>query len=50
MLEALLAVAAGQDLDFVLEDFARIPVSIYLEVGADLLPIDEIALLDGGRR
>jgi hypothetical protein len=39
VLEALLAVASGQDLDAVLADFARIPVSIYHAVGADVLPI-----------
>jgi hypothetical protein len=39
VLEALLAVAAGQSLDDVLADFARIPVSTYHALGADELPI-----------
>ena len=34
-LEALLAVADGQDLDFVLEDFARLQPEIFEAVGAD---------------
>jgi hypothetical protein len=40
VLEALLAVASGKDLDAVLADFARIPVSVYRMIGADELPID----------
>jgi hypothetical protein len=40
VLEALIAVASGEDLDEVLADFARIPVSIYRTIGADELPID----------
>jgi hypothetical protein len=34
VLEALLAVESGQDLDAVLEDFGRIPADIYHAVGA----------------
>jgi hypothetical protein len=34
LLEALIAVDAGQPLDDVLEDFARIPADIYHAVGA----------------
>ena len=49
VLEALLAVEAGQRLDEVLEDFARLQPEIYQAVGADVLPIDEAAVL-GGRR
>jgi hypothetical protein len=45
----LLAVTAGQALDEVLEDFARLPAEVYSAVGADVLPIDEIAVIDGGR-
>jgi hypothetical protein len=45
----LLAVEAGQRLDEVLEDFARLQPEIYQAVGADVLPIDEAAVL-GGRR
>jgi hypothetical protein len=40
VLEALLAVAAGQSLDDVLADFARIPVATYRMIGASELPID----------
>jgi len=40
VLEALIAVASGQDLDAVLADFARLPASIYHAMGADELPID----------
>ncbi len=50
MLEALLAVDSGQDLDVVLEDFARLQPDIYAAVGADTLPIDEVAIIGGGRR
>src|SRR6266536_1025429 len=49
VLEALLAVAAGQALDEVLEDFARLPAEVYRAVGADVLPIDELAVIDGAR-
>jgi hypothetical protein len=40
VLEALLAVSAGENLDDVLADFARVPVSTYHMIGADELPID----------
>ncbi|SRR5258708_4849401 len=50
VLEALLAVDSGQDLDVVLEDFARLQPDIYAAVGADTLPIDEVAIIGGGRR
>jgi hypothetical protein len=33
VLEALIAVQSGQDLDDVLEDFARIPASVYRALG-----------------
>lgn len=39
VLEALLAVTAGQSLDDVLADFARVPINIYHAIGADELPI-----------
>jgi len=45
----LIAVASGQDLHAVLEDFARVPAEVYRAVGADVLPIDEIAVIDGAR-
>jgi hypothetical protein len=38
VLEALLAVESGQDLDAVLEDFGRIPADIYRAVGASSFP------------
>jgi hypothetical protein len=38
VLEALLAVEAGQSLDAVLEDFARLSPESYKAVGADILP------------
>jgi hypothetical protein len=34
----------------VLEDFARLQPEIYHAIGADLLPIDELILVDGGAR
>jgi hypothetical protein len=34
ILEAMIAVEAGQPLDLVLEDFCRIPADIYHRVGA----------------
>jgi uroporphyrinogen-III synthase len=34
VLEALLAVQSGEDLDYVLEDFGRIPADIYHVLGA----------------
>lgn len=49
VLEALLAVASGQPLDRVLEDFARLPVALYAAVGADRMPIDELLIVNGGR-
>jgi hypothetical protein len=50
VLEALLAVDAGQDLDVVLEDFCRLSPETYQSVGADVMPIDEAAVIEGGRR
>jgi hypothetical protein len=38
VLEALIAVEAGQDLDFVLADFARLAPQTYRSIGADRLP------------
>jgi len=38
VLEALIAIEAGQDLDVVLEDFARLQPETYASVGADRLP------------
>ncbi len=50
VLEALIAVECGQDLDVVLEDFARLQPEIFEAVGADVLPIDDMAVVDGGVR
>jgi hypothetical protein len=47
VLEALLAVADGGDLDAVLEDFGRLPPEVYRAIGADLLPIDRIEVIKG---
>jgi hypothetical protein len=48
--EALIAVDSGQCLDEVLENLARLEPEVYWAVGADVLPIDDPAVLDGGRR
>jgi hypothetical protein len=50
VLEALIAVEGGQPLDTVLEDFARLSPEIYEAVGADVMPIDAVAVIAGGRR
>jgi hypothetical protein len=50
VLEALLAVEAGQDVDVVLEEFCRLQPEIYEAVGADVLPIDQVTVVDGGKR
>jgi hypothetical protein len=49
VLEVLLEVAAGRALDAVLEDFARIPPSTYRAVGADVLPIHVVSVIEGGK-
>jgi hypothetical protein len=48
-LEALIEVGQGRDLDVVLEDFARIPTDVYRALGADLLSIDQLDVVEGGR-
>jgi hypothetical protein len=45
--EAMLELADGRDLDCVLERYAEIPIGIYHALGADRLPIDTLAVLDG---
>lgn len=47
--EALLELEAGRSLDEVLEGYGRIPARIYHALGADVLPIDVLAVIDGGR-
>jgi hypothetical protein len=48
VLEALLEVEAGRPLDVVLADFARLPAELYRATSADVLPIDEIVVIEGG--
>ena len=48
VLEALLEVEAGRDLDCVLERYAEIPIGVYRAVGADTLPIEALTVVDGG--
>ena len=48
VLEALLAVAVGNQLDRVLDDFARLPPEVYWALGADRLAIDDVLVIDGG--
>jgi hypothetical protein len=49
--ELLLVVDAGVPLDEALEEFTRIPVDVYHEVGADLLslPIERLIVYRDGR-
>jgi hypothetical protein len=49
VLEALLDVAGGRDLDETLEDFARVPVNIYSALGADEFP-NPFCIVKGGRK
>jgi hypothetical protein len=49
MFEALLAVEAGQDLDFVLESYAKLQPELFEILGADVLPLDVWAVIDGGQ-
>jgi hypothetical protein len=48
--EALLAIENGQPLDEVLEGFGRLAPEVYEAIGADVMPIDEVTVIDGGRR
>jgi hypothetical protein len=50
-LEAFLEVAAGtpEDLDPILESFCEIPPEVYRAIGADVLPIDRLRVVEGGR-
>jgi hypothetical protein len=49
VLEALIEVNAGHEIDAVLERFASIPPQVYQEIGADRLAIDSVAVFNGGR-
>jgi hypothetical protein len=48
-LEALLDVPGGRDLDETLEDFARVPVEVYRQVGAAEFP-NQFQIVKGGRK
>lgn len=50
VLEALIAVAGGDDLDATLEDFANLRPEAYRRCGADTLPMKAWHVIDGGRR
>jgi hypothetical protein len=45
VLEALLDVAGGRDLDETLEDFARVPIATYRATGADEFPITKLKVI-----
>ena len=48
MLECLIAVAEGQPLDAALHDFDRLSPDLYRAIGADVLPVDRLTLIEGG--
>jgi hypothetical protein len=50
VLEALIAVEGGAPLDEVLEDFCRLVPEVYQAMGADVMSVDRMTLIDGGRR
>jgi hypothetical protein len=51
VLELLLELAPdAETLDSALERFCAIPPEIYRAIGADVLPIDDLVVVDGGRR
>jgi hypothetical protein len=50
VLEALVAIENGRPVDAVLEDFGRLQPDVFKAVGADVLPIDEVTVIDGGRQ
>jgi len=50
VLAAMLAIENGQPLDEVLEGFARLAPEVYEAIGADVMPLDEVAVIEGGRR
>jgi hypothetical protein len=47
ILEALIAVADGQNLDHVLEDFKRLAPETYHALGADTLSVESVTVIDG---
>jgi hypothetical protein len=50
VMECLLAIADGADLDETLEDFARLKPETVAAIGADVLPIDELVIRKGGKQ
>jgi hypothetical protein len=49
VLEAMLEISGGHDLDQVLERYGKIPVEVYCAIGASMLPIDTVSVIDGDR-
>jgi hypothetical protein len=49
VLEAMLEVSTGRDLDQVLERYGKIPLEVYRALGASMLPIDAVSIINGGR-
>jgi hypothetical protein len=50
VLEALIQTEAGTPLDTVLEAFCSLQPEDYAAVGADVLPIDRLKVVNGGRK
>jgi hypothetical protein len=48
--EALLQTEAGTPLYEVLQSYAKLQPEIFGALGADVLPIDDLAVVDGWRR
>jgi hypothetical protein len=49
VLECLLEIAAGRNLDESLADFARVPIETYRAIGADRLTINlPLTVIEGG--
>jgi hypothetical protein len=49
VMEAVLAIGAGEPIDDVLEDFARVPAGLFTAMGAREIPAPELSTVDGGR-
>jgi hypothetical protein len=50
VLEALIEVSQGNDVDETLERYAAIPSDVYHQLGADQLPAFQLSVVKGGRR
>jgi hypothetical protein len=50
LLELLLEIEGGGDLDATLERYAAIPTEVYHALGADQLPACTLTIIRGGRR